>query len=52
MPKLMPEYVSCPVCGERVKNSGLLNHVRIKHPDAKPTIVKVRQLVEKMNPRP
>ena len=45
MPKLMSEYVLCPVCGGRFTNRGLLNHIRIKHPGAKTSIEKVRKTV-------
>jgi len=53
MPNLMPEYVACPVCGERFKNTGLLNHVNARHPNDLEAIRKVREMVAKMtNPRP
>ena len=49
MPELMPKWVFCPVCGERVTNRGLLNHVRIKHPGEKEAIEKVRRMVAKLS---
>ncbi len=47
MPELMPKYVSCPICGERVTNRGLLNHVRAIHPNEKEWIKRIRTMVAK-----